>query len=76
MRVAFTMKDSAGRSWTHVPPPGGNREEDLRFGTIVGGFRDQAISDELAASWAARMFALYPDAEEVLVRWTFMTSPP
>lgn len=67
IRVTFVLKDSTGRTWTHEPSMGQNREEYLRVTTLLGSFRRQEASAALAESWAAHVFADFPDAQEAVV---------
>lgn len=49
-----------------------NREADLRVGNILGilsrNVEDERTRRAVAASWAGKMFAQYPDAKSVTVR--------
>jgi hypothetical protein len=68
LRASFILDDGAGRTWTAVLDGGGNREVELRIGSILGSTSFPWLRDAVIASWAARMFARQPDAQFVLVR--------
>ncbi len=69
--VNFTIVDRDGRRVDDTLRTGVTREADLRMQDLIDVFHhrrtDDAVRRQLAASWAAEMFARYPGAELVLV---------
>src|SRR5258708_1561918 len=55
LRASFVLVDGAGRTWEDVLDPGGNREVELRVGSILGMSSMPEIGEAVRASWAARM---------------------
>lgn len=68
VRVSFELKDAAGRTWTHEPSLGTNREELLRVSTILGSFRHKELGPAVGNAWAAQVLAQFPEAQVTVVR--------
>jgi len=74
-RAIFTMKDKTGRVWTDTLEAGENNEVQLRVNGMVSDAPTGRQRRALAASWAGKMFARYPQADEITVRIEFFDLP-
>jgi len=80
VRVRFSLSDGAGRTWEDDFEVGHSQEVKLRIGGMVMTFSheegDEALRQDLLASWAAAMFARHPDASELTITIEVYEVPP
>jgi hypothetical protein len=74
-RAVFTLRDETGRVWSDTLDAGENNEVQLRVSSMVSDAPTGRQRRALAASWAGKLFARYPDAEEITVRIEFFDLP-
>lgn len=71
-RAVFVMTDSAGHTWQDDLEAGRNQEVKLRVGSVISTFpaddSEEALRQDLLASWAATMFGRHPRATKVEIR--------
>ena len=75
-QARFSLYDEQGNGWIEESWEPGNRELSLRHAAILGMFAHANFREELAASWAARMFARHPDARMINVHVQMYRVPP
>ena len=72
-KVTFTMTDEAGNTWEDELDRAGNREAWMRANGSIYMIID--LNDQLAASWAANMFARHPSARQVYIQFDQFDPP-
>ena len=71
LSATFEITDATGKTRIEPVDRGSSREATLRINNIIGQIwrtDDKKVHRSLAASWAGKAFARYPDAEKVAVR--------
>lgn len=72
LRGSFDIVDGQGGVTPNAIEAGASHEGALRIGNLLGWFwrdtADRKLQRSLAASWAGKMFARHPEAEQVVVR--------
>jgi len=80
LRVEFDIVGKSGALTRDRFEVGMNRETNLRLGNILGpvsrNVDDEKLRRSVAASWAGKMFALHPDATQIIVRAETLDPPP
>jgi hypothetical protein len=74
-RAVFTLRDQTSRVWSDTLEAGENNEVQLRVSGMVSDVPTGRQRRALAASWAGKMFARWPEAEEITVRIEFFDLP-
>ena len=72
-KASFTMTDADGNTWEDGLDRAGNREAWMRANGSIYMIID--LNDQLAASWAANMFARHPKAQQVYVQFDQFEPP-
>jgi hypothetical protein len=79
MRTEFDIEKKDGTKITTTLQAGLNREGDLRVGNLLNllsrAMQEDKARRAVAASWAGKMFARYPDATKVGIRMETIDVP-